>query len=95
MPVKNRGPKEASEDSLGMGDQPKEPVAPSGQNPSRSILHARELLSHVSEGRMDRIARIKAAVENGTYEVHSREIARKMVDEALRDIAAQLYNRKS
>jgi len=52
---------------------------------SRGVRHARELLSQLSDVRMDRVSEIRDAIQDGSYKIDSYEIARRMVDEALRE----------
>lgn len=52
---------------------------------SRGVRHAREILATLSDVRSEKVAQIKQAIADGSYEIRSYEIARKMVDEALRE----------
>lgn len=52
---------------------------------AREIHKARRLLEKVPDVRADKVARIKKAIEEGTYEVSSREVASSMLREALLD----------
>ena len=52
---------------------------------SRGVKHARELLASLADVRTDKVAELRDAVQSGSYRVDSYQIARKMVDEALRE----------
>ncbi|OPZ21678.1 MAG: anti-sigma28 factor FlgM [candidate division BRC1 bacterium ADurb.BinA364] len=52
---------------------------------SRDVRRAREALAGMSDVRTEKVAELKDAIEDGSYQVESRKIARKMVDEALRE----------
>ncbi len=52
---------------------------------AKEVLKAKRLLETVPEVRVGKVARLKRAIEEGTYEVPSREIADKMLREALLD----------
>lgn len=54
---------------------------------SRDIMRAREIASGLPDVRMEKVSEIKGAIEDGSYQVESGKIARKMVDTAIRESA--------
>ena len=54
---------------------------------SRGIMRAREMASGLPDIRTDMVSEIKDAIEDGSYQVESGKIARKMVDTAIRESA--------
>jgi len=59
---------------------------------SRNVTRAREAIAVLPEIRVEKVAELKEAIEDGSYQVESEKVARKMVDEALRESARQKRN---
>ncbi len=57
--------------------QEKVTLSKSGQNISRYT----EVMSHLPDTRLDRITKIRIAVENGTYQVSSQDLANKLIQD--------------
>jgi negative regulator of flagellin synthesis FlgM len=49
----------------------------------KRIQDAKKLLSSVPDIREEKVARIKAQIENGTYQVEEKKLAQKMIKESL------------
>ena len=54
---------------------------------SRGITRAREMAASLPDIRTEMVSEIKDAIEDGSYQVESGKIARKMVDTAIRESA--------
>ncbi len=54
---------------------------------SKGLRQARVILANVPEVRSEKVAELKDAVDSGSYQVESEKVARKMVDESLRESA--------
>jgi flagellar biosynthesis anti-sigma factor FlgM len=54
---------------------------------SRGVKRARALLASIADLRIDKVTQLRSAIEDGSYQVQSDKIARRMVDEALRESA--------
>ncbi|HBF33895.1 TPA: flagellar biosynthesis anti-sigma factor FlgM [Candidatus Sumerlaeota bacterium] len=52
---------------------------------SREVDKAKSLLSAMPDTRMEKVQEIKPLVENGSYQIASGRVAKKMVDSALRE----------
>lgn len=50
---------------------------------SRAIQEAKKLLETVPDIREDRVAQIKAQIQNGTYTVDAQKVAAKIIEESL------------
>ncbi|MCX7014697.1 MAG: flagellar biosynthesis anti-sigma factor FlgM, partial [Candidatus Sumerlaeota bacterium] len=66
---------------------PEEAVSVDLSESSRDVRRAREHIATLPDVRMERVAELRDAIEDGSYQVESGKIARKMVDEALRESA--------
>ncbi|MFA5183085.1 MAG: flagellar biosynthesis anti-sigma factor FlgM [Syntrophales bacterium] len=55
---------------------------------SRDAVLMRGIINNLPEVREDKVQELKAQIENGTYEVSSEDIAKKMISESLIDIFA-------
>ena len=49
----------------------------------KRIQEAKKLLSSVPDIREEKVAQIKAQIENGTYQVEEKKLAQKMIKESL------------
>ncbi len=56
---------------------------------TREVAHAAELLAGLPDVRMDKIQEIKPRIEDGSYKVESKVVAKRIVDAALRESAIQ------
>lgn len=52
---------------------------------AKEVLKAKRLLETVPDIRVGKVSRLKRAIQEGTYEVSSSEVAEKMLREALLD----------
>ena len=50
---------------------------------SKEITQAREVVSSLEDVRVEKVIAIKGAIETGNYHVDSKELAKKIVNEAL------------
>ena len=76
-----------SDQALGVVTPPPDDINPFQRNSSPVIRHARDLLYEIRDARTHRLARIKRAIESGSYRVDSYEIAKKMVNDALKKLS--------
>ncbi len=61
----------------------RQPDAVSLSDSARSLVSAQKTIASSTDVREDRVAAIKAAIKNGTYQVSSQELARSLVDQGL------------
>lgn len=54
---------------------------------SQVVSSARAAIDAMPDVRMDRVSEIRLSVDDGSYQVQSEELARRMVDESLRESA--------
>lgn len=53
----------------------------------RDVNRAKEMLSEMSDVRVDRIKEIKPRVDDGSYKIENELVAKRMVDSAIRESA--------
>jgi negative regulator of flagellin synthesis FlgM len=61
---------------------------------TREVAHASELLAELPDVRVDRIEEIRPRIEDGSYKVESRVVAKRLVDAALRESVLQRKPRR-
>lgn len=84
---KNEDPKAAVDKTTSQVEtNPEEKVSIS--NESRDAVMMRGIINNLPDIREDKVQELKARIENGTYEVKSEDIARKIVAESIIDIFA-------
>jgi len=71
--------------------EPAPPVSPAADveisGSTREVDRAREVLAAVPDVRIERVEEIKPLVDDGSYKVESKVLAKKMVDTSLRESA--------
>ncbi|GAB4361488.1 MAG: hypothetical protein Kow00128_00330 [Deltaproteobacteria bacterium] len=84
--IRNLPASSASTGSPGTGksEGPETTVSISSQG--RIVSEARILAGELPEVRTERVEEIRSAVDGGTYRVQGEKVARKMVDDAVREI---------
>lgn len=50
---------------------------------AKKILEAKKLMDSIPDIREEKVAKIKAQIENGTYQVEEKKLAAKMIKESL------------
>jgi negative regulator of flagellin synthesis FlgM len=76
-----QGKRTQGNNSAATGDGSADKVVLSPQ--AKEIMRAKELLDATPEIRQEKVAALKAQIENGTYKIDSDEIATKMIRESL------------
>ncbi len=70
-------------------EQPRTETAPVADKVSltstQQLRRLNQAVSTMSDVRMEKVADLRGAIEDGSYHVESEKLARKMVDEALRE----------
>lgn len=61
---------------------------------TREVAHAAELLAGLPDVRVDKIQAIRPRIEDGSYKVESKAVAKRIVDAALRESALQRKPRR-
>ena len=59
----------------------RQPDAVSLSDSAKSLVSAQKTIASSADVREDRVAAIKAAINNGTYQINSRQLARTLVDQ--------------
>jgi flagellar biosynthesis anti-sigma factor FlgM len=54
---------------------------------SQVVASAKAAISAMSDVRIERVTEIRLAIDDGTYQVESQALAKRMVDESLRESA--------
>lgn len=80
-------PRPANEQQVDKADRVEQATDVSISESSREVSRARESMDTLSDVRAERIQTIKPLVDDGSYKVESKVLAKRVVDEALRESA--------
>jgi flagellar biosynthesis anti-sigma factor FlgM len=90
---KRSGGAESDKTSKGESSGPSVGVSISGA--SQVVSSARAAITAMSDVRVGRVQEIRLAVDEGSYQVESRVLAKRMVDEAIRESAHRGNSRRT